>query len=208
MWPFGKKKIPEAPPREPKAHTIPEPPRVYPSPSEIKRQAVREAISALGLIKPSAEDTIVGFLADEMETHPRQTLTGYRKGDEQLTKDEKKALGLRSNAFLSRRAYEDLTDAGQKVPLKAHETVLLRATFTLQRYRSLRSIKASGLGGDKTFKGMKYDVLTMHCPVCGPLDGKTIKLDDATFFPLPGCTCDTANWGYRPDVDFLAAWND
>jgi hypothetical protein len=201
MWPFGKKKTVSAPTPEPK------PADPIPTAADIKRQAVREAISALGLIKAEAEDTIVGFLEDQMETHPRQTLTGYRKG-EQLSREEKKAIGLRSNAFLSRQAFNDLTEAGLKNPLKAHETVLLRVTFTFQRYRSLEAIKASGLVGDKVFKGMKYDVLNMQCAVCGPMDGKTIPIDEATIFPFPGCTCGTANWGYRADVDFLARWND
>lgn len=84
MWPFGKKKVRKAP------QQAPEPLATAPSPVEIKRQAVREAISALGLIKPEAEDTIVGFLEDQMETHPQQTLAGYRKGGEQLSKEEKR----------------------------------------------------------------------------------------------------------------------
>ncbi|MCR6502468.1 hypothetical protein MUO32_25915 [Shinella sp. CPCC 101442] len=201
MWPFGKKKSAAAPTPEPK------PADPIPTAADIKRQAVREAISALGLIKAEAEDTIVGFLADEMEIHPRQTLTEYRRG-EQLSKDEKKAIGVRSNAFLSRQAFHDLTEAGLECPLKAHETVLLRATFTFQRYQTIQSTKAAGLVGDKVFKGMKYDVLNMHCAICGPMDGKTIPIDEATIFPFPGCTCDTANWGYRADVDFLARWND
>ncbi|MQV12175.1 hypothetical protein GHL01_00250 [Sinorhizobium meliloti] len=201
MWQFGKKKTASAPTPEPLS------PAAAPTAAEIKRQAVREAISALGLIKPEAEDTILGLFADEMETHPRQTLTEYRKG-EQLTKEEKKAVGLRSNAFLSRQAFNDLTEAGLENPLKAHEAVLLRATFTFQRYRSLQSIRSSGLVGDKVFQGVKYDILNIQCSVCGPLDGKTIPLDEATIFPLKGCTCDTANWGYRPDVDFLASWDD
>lgn len=176
--------------------------------NDVKRSAVREAISALGLIVPEAEDTMLGFLGDQMEVHPRQTLTEYRKGGEQLSNDEKKALGLRSNAFLSSRAFEDLTEYGREAPLKAHETVLLRAAFTLNRYRTLQSIKASDLVGTKVFRGVKYDVLSMGCLVCGPLDGKTIQIAEASIFPLRGCTCDTANFGYRPDVDFLAEWND
>ncbi|ANL74256.1 hypothetical protein AMC83_PA00029 (plasmid) [Rhizobium phaseoli] len=208
MWLFGKTKVQEAPPTELKRHAVSQPPIVALSHTEIKRQAVREAISALGLIKPSAEDTMVGFLGDEMEIDPRQTLTAYRKGGEQLSKDEKRALGLRSNAFLSRRAHEDLTEAGREVPLKAHETVLLRATFTLNRYRTLQSIKASDIVADKAFKGISYDVLNASCPVCGPLSGKTIQIEDASIFPLKGCTCATANFGYRADIDFLTAWND
>lgn len=52
MWPFGKKKVRNAP------QQVPKPPAATPSPVEIKRPAVRKAISALGLIKPEAEDSI------------------------------------------------------------------------------------------------------------------------------------------------------
>lgn len=97
---------------------------------EIKRQAVREAITALGLIVSEAEDRMLALLRDQMDIHPRQISTIYRKEGEQLSRDEKKGLGLRSNAFLSRQAFEDLTEDGRDEPLTAHETVLLRATFT------------------------------------------------------------------------------
>lgn len=175
--------------------------------NDVKRQAVKEAIAALGLILPEAEDKIIAFLGNEMEVHPRQTLTEYRKGGEQLTKEEKKALGLRTNAFLSRKAFQDLTDEGRREPLTAHETVLLRATFSYNRYRALQSIKAADLVGRKIFKGVKYEVLNTNCSVCGPLDGKTIQIEEAPILPLQGCSCDTANFGYRPDVDFLEEWN-
>lgn len=68
--------------------------------ADIKRQAIKEAISALGLIRPEAEDRMLALLRDQMDIHPRQISTGYRKEGEQLPKEEKKALGLRSNAFL------------------------------------------------------------------------------------------------------------
>lgn len=57
----------------------------------------------------------------------------------------------------------------------------------------------------KAFQGIKYDVMQMSCPVCGALDG---KIEDAPIFPIKGCTCDTANFGYTPHMDFLAEWND
>lgn len=200
MWPFSKSKTVAT-------KTQPKPVVAVSTIAEIKREAVREAISTLGLVKPETEDTIVSFLEDKMETHPRQTLTHYRKS-EQLTKEEKNAIGLRSNASMSRQAFEDLTEIGLKEPLKAHETVLLRATFTVQRHRTIRQLMTSGVAAEKSFKGIKYDVLNMDCPICGPLHGKTIKLDEASIFPLKGCTCATANFGYRADIDFLDAWND
>lgn len=200
MWPFSKKKTVVPTPQ-------PNPAAVVPTLAEIKQQAVREAISTLGFVKPEAEDIIVRFLAAEMETHPRQTLSQYRKG-EQLTKEEKNAIGLRSNAFMSRQAFEDLTEVGLKEPLKAHETVLLRAKFTVQRHRTIRQLLTSRIVADKDFRGIKYDVLNMECSVCGPLHGKTIRIEEASIFPLKGCTCATANFGFRADIEFLSSWND
>lgn len=175
---------------------------------DIKRQAIKEAISALGLIRPESEDRMLALLRDRMDIHPRQISTGYRKEGEQLSKEEKKALGLRSNAFLSRQAFEDLTEDGRDEPLTSHETVLLRATFTVNRCRTLESLKTSELSDMKAFQGIKYDVMEMSCPVCGPLDGKVIRIEEAAIFPIEGCTCDTANFGYRPHMDWLAGWND
>jgi hypothetical protein len=126
--------------------------------NDIKRQAVREAISALGLIASEAEDRMASLLRDQMDIHPGQIATSYRKDGEQVSKEEKKALGLRSNAFLSRQAFGDLTEDGRNESLTAHETVLLRATFTYNRYRTLESFKTSELNGMKAFQGIKYDV--------------------------------------------------
>jgi hypothetical protein len=179
MWLFGKKKvaIDAAPP--PVAEAAPDPRQKM---DVVKREAVREAISALGLIKPEAEEVILSFLRDEMDIHPRQTITEYRKGD-QLSKEEKKALGLRSNAFLSRQAFEDLTEDGLQEPLKAHETVLLRATFTLNRYRTIEGLKKLEIAAMKAFQGVMYDVLEMRCPVCGPLDGVVVQIEEVPSGP-------------------------
>lgn len=213
MWPFGKKKLTASPISTTVVvaeEALRRPERVPdggPRMEDFKRQAVKEAISALGLIKPEAEDVMLSMLRDEMDIHPRQTLTGYRKVD-QLSKEEKRAVGLRSNALLSRQAFEDLTENGLGAPLTAHETVLLRATFTLNRYRTIEGLKKPEIKAMKAFQGIKYDVRGMSCPVCGPLNGKVIQVEDAEIFPLKGCACDTANFTYRPHMDFLAGWND
>jgi hypothetical protein len=50
--------------------------------------------------------------------------------------------------------------------------------------------------------------MQISCPVCGPLDGEIIKIESAPIFPMEPCTCDTANFGYAAQMDFLAEWND
>ncbi|MCF1464257.1 hypothetical protein FS827_23450 [Agrobacterium vitis] len=171
---------------------------------DVKRLAVREAISRLELIVSEAEDRILFLIRDQLDIHPQQIAIDYRKNGEQLSKDEKKALGLRSSVFFSRQAYKDLTEEGCKKPLNAHETVLLRATFTYNRYRTLESFKEDHWKNLKGFEGVKYDVMTMNCPWCRKMESKVVQVEDALIFPSEECICETANYGFRAQIDFLA----
>ncbi len=162
--------------------------------------AAREAIGSLGLIVAEAEDIIWHMLDFRLTDHPRIRATAYRKDGEQLSADEKRALGLRSNAFLSRRALAEITESGLACPLKAHEMVLLRASFSVLRYRTIQSVRSAG-GLPDTYK---YDVLNLSCPACGGLDGKITNGDDAYLFAPPRCICETANYGVILHVDWLA----
>ena len=91
-------------------------------------------------------------------------------------------------------------------PLKAHETVLLRATFTLKRYQTILEARACKI--DSFRDEYKYDVLQLDCPKCRALDGTIINGADALIFPSDDCICDTANYSLQIYVDFLAGWND
>lgn len=164
--------------------------------------AAREAVQSLGLLTLPAVDVIFHLLDDRFVDHPRAICTAYRKDGEQLSNDEKRALGLRSNAFMSRKAFGDLTEKGRKVPLKAHDTVLLRATFTLSRYKTIKTVRADSI--PELRDEFKYDVLSMECPVCKRLDGTIVKGDDVFVFPPDQCVCDTANYSVTPYIDCLA----
>jgi hypothetical protein len=166
--------------------------------------AVDSAVEALGLVKQHVAKTIAGMMTFDLIEHPRATTTRYRKEGEQLTKAEKKALGLRSNAFLSRVAYDDLTEAGLMRPLEAHELVMLRAYFIMARYRTIRKT-AKELAEVSAWKGdFRYDILNKECPACWSLEGQHTKADDAHIMPPPGCVCETANYGFGVYVDWLA----
>jgi hypothetical protein len=164
--------------------------------------AAREAIQRLGLLKVAAESIIFHLNDGQMVEHPRALCTAYRKDGEQLSNEQKKALGLRSNAFLSLKAFDELTDNGRADPLKAHETVLLRATFTLKRYRSIWHARSMGLSSFRD--EYKYDMTASDCPICKALDGTITKGDDALVFPPDGCVCDTANYTLQPYINWLA----
>ncbi len=169
-------------------------------PDTFRLAAAREAIGSLGLVVSEAEDIIWHMLDFRLTEHPKVRATAYRKDGEQLSDHEKRALGLRSNAFLSRRAFAEITEVGMKFPLAAHEKVLLRASFSLFRYRTIQDTRK----GNRLPDTYKYYVLNMECPVCRDLDGKVTKGDDAYLFAVPGCQCETANYSLTNYVDWLA----
>jgi len=162
--------------------------------------AAREAIVALNLINPEAEGIIWHMLDFRLTDHPKARTTAYRKDGEQLSADEKRALGLRSKAFLSRRALAEISPKGMVSPLEAHEKTLLRASFSLFRYRAIQN--PPEIDGFEI--AYKIDVLNMACPVCKTLDGKIVTGNDAPMFALPRCECETANFGLVAFVDWLS----
>ena len=92
-------------------------------------QWVEEAVASLGYLKPGVVEKLTRLIEDEfaqpLQRHPRELATQVRKQGQQLSRDEKKGLGIRANAFMSREALADLTDKGLSSPLAAHEQTVL-----------------------------------------------------------------------------------
>ena len=170
--------------------------------ANIKLEAAREATSKLGLLKSEAMETIVSLMRGGMVEHPRAIATAYRKDGDQLTRDEKKAAGIRTNAFMSRRAYDDLTESGKARPLTAHEATLLRAMFTENRFAHSTS---PGLSGSlmRHFEGFRYDALSSDCPFCSRVNGTVVQPDEVAILPPADCQCETANYSVSPKLDWL-----
>jgi hypothetical protein len=170
--------------------------------SNIKYEAAQEAVTRLGCLKPYAIPTIMSLMKDGMVEHPRAIATAYRKDGDQLSRDEKKALGIRANAFMSRRAFEELSEKGRANPLAAHETTLLRAMFAENRFNRLTS---HGLPDDlaRYVEGFKYDTLTRDCPFCSRVDGTVVPADEVAILPAADCQCETANYMISPKIDWL-----
>lgn len=118
--------------------------------------------------------------------------------------EEKKALGIRANGFLSRLALSELTDLGKASPLTAHETTLLRASFSVMRYNAVQQEAQLKKQLGRCFVGFEYDVLAADCETCIALSGKVTNGSNAFVLPPPTCTCDTANYGLRQKIDWLA----
>jgi len=171
----------------------------------IEEQAAREAVITLGLLTPDAIPTIAHLLNGDLSEHPRAIATRYRKEGEQIADADKKALGIRKNGFLSKAALAEITPLGIATPLTAHETTLLRATFSLIRHQRVAQGEASRESLGKVFEGYLHETLHRDCPACNRLNGKVTDAANTVIIPpndcVPGCF---ANYGIRTKIDWLA----
>lgn len=171
-------------------------------------EAAQEAVTTLGLLRAEAATTIAALLDPETREHPRAIATAYRKAGEQVLDSEKRALGLRKNAFLSQPALAEITPLGLADPLGAHEVPLLRATFTLIRGRRVAEQGALETQLGNAFIGFKHETLSRECPACNRLDGRVTRGPDAAVLPPSDCIAGcTANYGIRQKIDYLADIN-
>lgn len=178
----------------PAVHVRPVPDRTY---------FAREAMQSLGDLLPTAEEKIAGWINDEMVVSPGQTVTAFRKTGEQLSDAEKKAAGIRRNAFMSRAAYAELTEKGRRKPLEAHEITLRRADFSMDRARNIA--RAQEVGCDQFEFSAAMDGV---CKVCDGMDGTVTTGADAPIFPPTGCTCETGRYVLTAKIDFLYGLED
>lgn len=166
------------------------------------RLAAREAIDRLGLLRPEAVSTIERMLLEPTGAHPKAVCTAYRKVGIQLGSAEKRELGIRSNGFMSRMALAELSEKGRESPLKAHETTLLRAFFTVSRYRSASSIWRMRQDHPDWPMTLTYEVIHNDpCEYCRSRDGTVVR-SDWDILPSVDCECATAPYGIRQHVEF------
>lgn len=171
---------------------------------EIIEIAVDEAIRRLGLLNPAARTAILALMQDEQGHHPRSLCTAYRKAGEQISKEELKAIGLRANSFMSREALTEITEAGLANPLEAHVSTLLRAHFTVSRWRSFQSddeLVRRGVAREAIL--YNYSMLPPVCECCRKLDGDPTTPETAHILPPDACECKTANYSIQQRVDWF-----
>ena len=169
---------------------------------DIERAAsicLREAIARLGLIEPGAFSALLPLVRYPLVCHPRQLALEHRKAGEQLSASEKKANGLRKSAFMSRAAWEQLTEEGRERPLVAHEVTLLRAIFSLARYCTQASDAAS------VRDAFRYDMLNIHsCRACARLAKlETISGAEVHILPPLDCEREACNISFRMYVNYI-----
>lgn len=155
------------------------------------RQAVHEAVATLGYLTEAAEGWLFAALGECGYLSPKAVATAHRKDGEQISREEKIALGIRSNAFMSRRAAAELTEKGRSNPLEAHASTLLRAYFTALRYREIAQAARGG-----AISVMYNGIFKDECLACAQLDGTAVPIADASPDPPEGCQKATCPMGY------------
>lgn len=164
----------------------------------IVETAAREAIAGLGLIRLSALQTFTTLLASRDFKSAQEISRQYLACGEQLTRDEKLALGLGTTAHFSRAALLDLAPAGFVHAARAHELTLTRAIATLRRQRLVAELDADAVGGS-ALPGLRHVAAHDACRICSGLHGVVTDHLDAWIFPPDGCECDGA-FGLEPQV--------
>lgn len=173
--------------------------------STMRLLAAREAVARLRLLRPAAEPTIVTMLENRAGEHPRTVATAWRKAGEQVSAEEKRMLGIRPNAFLSREALNELAERRSADPLRAHELTLLRTNFVMFRHRNAVSYQKVMAEYPEVRMAVRYDAFHHDsCDVCKSLHDTPVGADWGLFAP-DGCTCLTAPHGLRLDADWPGA---
>lgn len=159
---------------------------------------VDEAIGTLGYIKPEAAEKLVLLIDKNKDTHPKAIATSHRKEGPQITKDEKKKMGIRANAFFSEKAQQELTKKGLENPLIAHEQTILRASLAASRAQRISKEQAQGIEQWK-FSGAGPE----DCAGCRRLEDKVISIDDAVPTGPHDCGRDACAVYYMAHMDYL-----
>lgn len=160
---------------------------------DIESQAIAEAIASLGYVTEAATEGLSYALALCGGMSATAVMTRYRKSEPQISRDEKRELGIRGNAFMSRKALVELTDKGRIYPLKAHETTLLRAYFTALRYREIAGAYQGGASK------LQYNgPFGRQCTGCTRLHETVIAIEAADPKPPADCDKEGCALGYWP----------
>lgn len=165
-------------------------------PAEAREFSAREAVRSLGYLKASFLPTLLPLIDLCGGHHPRQVATTYRKMGDQISKEEKRALGMRANAFMSRDMLDALTDRGRANAVEALTSTLTRAFFTRSRLASLR------LGEDIPYSSWHYAAMFSGCEGCQRLNKVLAVREPNSALPPVDCFRDGCAIMIRLDIDF------
>lgn len=172
---------------------------------DINTIAVDEAFEALGYLNDSAKTTVVELLADALTIGSSAASTTYRKTGEQLSKEMKRTLGIRANSFMSKEAYDELSETGKEHPLHAHEITLRRAAFSVMRARSLVEAQKFIVSHKKHVTLLKCDgSFPDRCLICKSTDGVVISIEHASPLPPKDCKVEGCGMTFKFEIDWVA----
>jgi hypothetical protein len=146
---------------------------------------VDESISALGYLKPSAASTVCDLISSNQDSRL------YRKQGVQLTPDEKRNLGIKNSASMSKAAVSELTAKGLAAPLLAHEATIMRSSFSISRATQLEKDLSHGFSHWEC-------VGHSDCPICKTLDGKKFSIQEIAISGPSKCPRDACTIVYCP----------
>jgi hypothetical protein len=157
-----------------------------------------EAVRRLGLLNDHAAITIAAMLEATVSEHPRAVCTRYRKLGQQVSNGFKKELGIRANGFMSIAAYDELSEAGKKRAIDAHEITLLRATFHRSKVRMFEQAVAAGF--DKVrFSPSHLD----ECDFCRQNSNQILYISEISELPITTCSREACSAFISPYRDYL-----
>jgi hypothetical protein len=159
--------------------------------------SVQDAIRELGYIKPEFDKPIAAVMEANEGQHPRAISLVYRKIGDQLTADEKRANGLRSNAFLSRESFESLTEKGICRIKEAHMLTMLHAGFAYFRHRAIEGAAKHGIYQFKVFGAFK------DCAGCREMSGSIVGANHAAMLRPHTCAREVCALSIFPYKNFL-----
>lgn len=157
------------------------------------RYWVDEAIQSLGYVKPEAASKLCELITRDETLSYSSVSTAYRKEGPQISADEKKALGIRANAFMSKEALADLTEKGRNNPLSAHEITMRRAAFAHGRVREITKAQEAGVSSWKAIS------VPGECPGCLRLSDTKLCAEEISPIGPPDCAREACAICYLPN---------
>lgn len=167
------------------------------------KSSIEEAIHSLGYLRLEALPAIIKAIESAPNAHPRDRARFFRKQGNQLSADEKRALGLRANTLFSREAFDCLTERGRDKPIEAIENTFLRAVFTDMREGSIRAAEQElHRFGDSL--EIRVSAPIAECPGCQQLDNKPITPEQArTILPPDNCIREACPITLQTTMDWI-----
>ena len=147
---------------------------------------VREAARALGYVR----EDCVEWLAAEIARCFNEGHIDYciRRAGTELSKEEKKALGLRTNTRFSREVASCLTEKGLQDPLRNFETTCLRIMHGLFHAANKRIYQRMANHKYPIITGLEFrEGHISPCKRAQQLNGKIFPIGEQSDLPLTGC---------------------